>query len=879
MDLKVTTNAGRASTRPKKRVLAVDADPEVIQILEVNLTFSNLEVISAGNGAEALLKASAERPDIIILDAVLPDMDSAEICQQLKGSSQTSHIPLIIIGIESLSRETKAKVIDLADHCLKKPFDPKEAVSLVKAYLTKMERAENISKLTGLPNQTQIYNEITSLIEQNRTFAAIYVDMDDLRGFNKAYGFNRGDRAIRLLSDVLSEAVRLFGNPDDLVGHLGGDNFVVVSTVPKARILCRRIITDFDNQIRTLYDQKDLERGYIEYAGRLGQKEQSPIMDLRVAVVTNERHAFHHYLEVSETAAEQIEYLRRFPGSNCYFDLRESGVEPELHLINKNVLPVRRQELKALQGVLAWLTFLIREIDIPITSINDCVSWLESESKQDFTPRQLSNLKAIRESADRLLGFLREITDLAGGEWTRGSPVIGEANIDRIFDWILGQLDESVKKRKIKIKIAGVENIGQLLLDGKALTEGLFYILQSLIKISHSGDRLYIQASDDNEGNIIIEMVNPNRFIPHQKISQMYQAQLAGALPADQSNKFYVARVLLQSLGSKVNIDSDKENGLSVTIVLPKRWKSSINDVNALLYAADISRNEAKNQLDTLSHILSSYDSQIQTAVSEPLKNVGNKIQELLVLCNRSLFLANELTSQLEMQQDRLLQQEVEQFATTETLLTICQEMAKLLGIGHLFSRESSQRVEQYANIIANEFKLSSKDRQALLYAALLKDLGLVSSVEDMLEQGVALSREQATTIKEHFSLVWKSVSKVGFLSRALVFILHRYERYDGKGYLLGVRGINIPLGAKVLAVADTFDSMTTGLSPLGKLSSRVAAQKIAEDSGQRFEPDVVSAFLRVWRRGEFRITRVSPKIIDQYEKGKTSLNFKKRTS
>lgn len=875
----MATNANKASTQLKKRVMAVDADTEVIQILEVNLTYANLEVIPAGNGAEALLKASTEKPDIIILDAALTDLDSAEICLQLKESQQTSHIPIIIIGIESLNKEAKAKVMGLADHSLNKPFDPKEVVSLVKAYLTRMERAENINQLTGLPNQTQIYNEITSLIEQNRTFAAIYVDMDDLRGFNKTYGFNRGDRAIRLLSDVLSEAIHLFGNPDDLVGHLGGDNFVVVSTVQKARILCRRIITDFDNRIRTLYDQNDLEKGYIEYAGRLGRKEQSPIMDLRVAVVTSERHVFRHYLEVSETAAEQIEYLRRFPGSNCYFDLRENGIESEVGLVNKSVLPVYRQEFKALQGVLAWITFLIREIDIPITSINDSVGWLESASTKDFTPQQLNNLKTIRENMDRLLGFLREIANLARGEWATGSPIIGEANIDRTFDWILDQVDKLTKRRKIKIKIAGVENIGQLLLDGRILTEGLFYILQSLIMISRSGDRIYIRASDNNDGNIIIEMVNPNRFIPHQKLYQMYQAQLVGKLPANQSNKFYVARVLLKSLGGKVNIESNKENGLIVTIVLPKRWKSSINDVNALLYAADISRNEAKNQLDTLSHILSSYDRQIQSAVSEPLKNVRSKIQELLVLCNRSLFLANELNSQLEMQQDRILQQEIEQFATTETMLTICKEIAKLLEIGHLFNRENSQRVREYTNIIANEFKLSSRDRQALLCAALLKDLGLVSSVEDMLEQRVVLSREQAATIKEHFNLVWKAVSQSGFLSRALVFILHRYERYDGKGYLLGVKGINIPLGAKILAVADTFDSMTSDLSPVGKLSPRVAAQKIAEDSGQRFEPDVVSAFLRAWRRGEFHISPVSPDIINKYEQGKTTLNLKKQSS
>ena len=872
----MNTNVNKTSILPKKRVMTVGADPEVNQILEVNLTHANLGIIQAGSGTEALSKVSTERPDIVILDAPLLDVDIIEICQQIKENPQTSHIPVIIMGMESFSSKDKAKIIDLADYVLNKPFDPKEVVSIVKTYLKGIERSENIDQLTGLPNQTQIYNEITSLIDKNKLFAAIYVDMDDFRGFNKAYGFNRGDRAIRLLSEILGEAVRLFGNPDDLVGHFSGDNFAVISTPQKARILCRRLLSDFDRQIKTLYDKKDLEIGYAEYTNRSGQKEQLSIMSLRVAVVTNERRVFHHYLDVDETAAEQVEYLKRFPGSNCYFDLRVNGIEPEIYLASKSVLPLPRQELKALQGVLAWIGFLTREIDSPISSINDCLGLLESTPANRYTPQQLSNLMTIRDDTDKLLSFFRELTNLAGGEWITGSPVIGEVDIKHVFDWILDQVNTLAKQRKIKINLTGVDNIGQVILDGRALTEGLFHITRSLIKMSRSGDYLQITASNNGNGNIIITMTNPTRFIPHNKLSQPYQARLIDALPGNHVNEFYVARVCLQSLGGDVSIKSTKDNGLTVTVILPKRWKSPMDDVNALLHAADISRNEARTQIDNLSHILSSYDRQIQSTFSEPFKSVKNKIQELLILCNRSLFLANELNNRLELQQDRLLQQEDEQFAMTEALFTACKEIAKLTRIEHLFDIESSRRVAKYASVIANEFKLSSRDRQALHYAALLKDLGLISSVEDMVEQRVVLSREQGIIIKEHAELVWKAIAQVGFLSRALVFILHRYERYDGKGYLLGVKGINIPLGAKILAVADTFDSLVSGPSPVGKLHQRVAAQKIVEESGQRFESDVVNAFLRAFRRGELTTTSVTPDVVSTYEQRMTSSDFKK---
>jgi len=869
-------NISRTAHLPKKTVMTASAEPEVNQILEVNLTHANLGVIQAGSGTEALSKISTERPDIVIFDAPFFDVDILEICQQLKESPQTSHIPVIIMGTESISSEDKDKIIDLVDYVMKKPFDPKEVVAIVKAYLKGIERSENIDQLTGLSNQIQIYNEIASLIDQNRPFAAIYVDMDDFRGFNKAYGFNRGDRAIRLLSEILSEVVRLFGNPDDLVGHFGGDNFIIISTPQKARMLCRRILSDFDRQIKILYDKKDVERGYTEYTTREGRKEQLSIMSLRAAVVTNEKRVFHHYLEVNETAAEQIEYLKRFPGSNCYFDHRENGIEPEIDLASKSVLPLPRQELKALQGVLAWISFLTREVDTPISSINDCLGLLESTPANHFTPQQLSNLRTIRDNTDKLIGFLRELTSLARGEWITGSPVIGEANIKYIFDWILDQVNMLAKQRKINIYLTGVENIGQVILDGRALTEGLFRITRSLIKMSRSGDYLHITASDNNNGNIVITMTNPTSFIPHDRLSQPYQTRLVDTLPGNHINEFYVARVCLQSLGAEVNIRSTKDTGLTVNVILPKRWKSPTDDINALLHAADISRNEARTQIDNLRYILSSYDRQIQSTFNEPLKAVQNKVQELLILCNRSLFLANELNNRLELQQDRLLQQEEEQFATTEALFTVCKEMAKLTGIEHLFDIESSHRVAKYASVITNEFKLAPRDRQALHYAALLKDLGLISSVEDMLEQRVVSTREHGIIIKEHVDLVWKAITQVGFLSRALVFVLHRYERYDGKGYRLGVKGINIPLGAKILAVADAFDSLVSGLSPLGKLHPRQAVQKIVEESGQRFEPDVVNAFLRAFRRGELKTTSVASEVASSYEQGITSPNLKK---
>ena len=118
-----------------RKVLVVDDDPEIIQILEINLTHAKFEVVSASNGTEVLAKAFKERPDLIILDVVLPDLDGLDICRQLKESSQTSHIPVIIVSAKIDCNDKIAAIVAGAEGYITKPFAPAEVVALAEASL------------------------------------------------------------------------------------------------------------------------------------------------------------------------------------------------------------------------------------------------------------------------------------------------------------------------------------------------------------------------------------------------------------------------------------------------------------------------------------------------------------------------------------------------------------------------------------------------------------------------------------------------------------------------------------------------------------------------------------------------------------------------
>jgi len=853
----VAISESRNSKQKRKKVMLVEHDPEIVQILEVNLAHANLEVIATRSGAQALTKAINENPDIILLDAVLPDNESLEVCRQLKESRQTGHIPVIIIGSDGEGDIDIASVTNGADQYITKPFDPNEVVALVETCFRQIERATNTSPLTELPNQVQVHNEVTSLIEQNKTFAAIHIDIDNLKAFNKVYGFDRGDSAIRLLADILRDAVRLFGNPDDLAGHLGSDNFIVITSIQKTRILCQRIIADFDIRIRSLYNQRDLERGYVEHEGRLGETEQHPIMTISAAAVTNERRTFYHPLQISETAAEILDYLKRMPGSNHYLDRREEGIETELSLHNKGIPHAYREELRTLQRVLTWVAFLTEGLEAPVSIIQDCLESLESANLGNTESRQWHNLNAIRENTNNLYHVVQELNHLTSGEWLTEDTILEEVDLRSTFDWVIQQVKRLAEKQGMEITIDGIDGTGRLIVDGRSLTRGLFYLLRSEINSSTRGDHLQINITEMNEPFVSIELTNHNQHIPHQKLAALFQCQLRGMLQNGLDNDLYLAKVLLQGLGGKFSIKSNEKEGTTFMLAVPRRWQSSIERINALLSAVDTSREEARAHLEGLRNLLLETVKQTPSAIEENLESLGYKIQELVVLCNRSLFLTDELSSRLESEQDRLLQQEVEQLSTLEAMQILSREIATSVRTGNLFDPEGARRVAKNVSLIAHEFQLSRSERQALHYAALLKDLGFASCPEDVLEQRLASSLEEAVDLSQRFNIMWKVLSRLNFLSPALDIIWHRCERYDGTGHPFGVRGTNIPLGARILAVVDSFDIMTSGRLSREALAPEVAVQKLITESGQRFDPDVVNTFLRVWRKKEFQVIPV----------------------
>jgi diguanylate cyclase (GGDEF)-like protein len=164
-------------------------------------------------------------------------------------------------------------------------------------------------------------------IGRNAPLAVVYVDADYFKAFNDRYGFFRGDSVIRQIADILLDAVRDLGNRDDFVGHIGGDDFVIVTTPDCAVPIADAIIEKFERIIPYYYDSEDRARRSIDTVDRKGRQTSFPLMTVSMAIVTNESREFHHAGEIADVAAELKKYAKSRPGSIWVKDQRGNNAQ------------------------------------------------------------------------------------------------------------------------------------------------------------------------------------------------------------------------------------------------------------------------------------------------------------------------------------------------------------------------------------------------------------------------------------------------------------------------------------------------------------------------------------------------------------------------
>jgi len=181
------------------------------------------------------------------------------------------------------------------------------------------------SPLTRLPGGLAIENVLKRRLECEHPFAFCVLDLDNFKAFNDRYGYAHGNDVIKETARIIEDAVKAKGSPEDFVGHIGGDDFVVITTPAMMRDISAEIVKQFDKRIPDFYNKEDRENGFIFGKTRDGEDMRFPLMTISIAIVTNEQHKLSNPLETSELAAELKDYAKTIARSVYVVDKRRTG--------------------------------------------------------------------------------------------------------------------------------------------------------------------------------------------------------------------------------------------------------------------------------------------------------------------------------------------------------------------------------------------------------------------------------------------------------------------------------------------------------------------------------------------------------------------------
>ncbi|HEX3033094.1 MAG TPA: response regulator [Bacillota bacterium] len=305
-------------------LLIIDDDKFIVRIVKDRLAKEGFQVTSAEDSISGLNSVYEHTPEIILLDVELPGgKNGTEICRLLRNDTRTSHVPIIML---TSRRETDDIVTGLeagADDYMTKPFDPAELVARVKTHLRRAKQEKSFNPLTGLPGNLLIEQLIKDKVKDTETpFAVLYLDLDNFKAYNDVYGFLRGDEVLKLLAHIFEQVTKEMGNRDDFVGHIGGDDFIILTTPDKVDTLCEQYITRFDSTIPLFYSSEDRKKGYITTVDRQGAEVDFPIMTLSIAVISSDIRTLTSHWQVAEIASELKKYVKSLSGSNYVKDRR-----------------------------------------------------------------------------------------------------------------------------------------------------------------------------------------------------------------------------------------------------------------------------------------------------------------------------------------------------------------------------------------------------------------------------------------------------------------------------------------------------------------------------------------------------------------------------
>ncbi|MCK9223584.1 MAG: HD domain-containing protein [Candidatus Muirbacterium halophilum] len=476
---------------------------------------------------------------------------------------------------------------------------------------------------------------------------------------------------------------------------------------------------------------------------------------------------------------------------------------------------------------------------------------IRSGENSRFIIEDLDSSNGIYVNARRIKTKLLE----NGDEIRIGDSFINFAENDKVNEIIEsikslnGEITQSIEGNKI--------NIG----------EKINYLGSNMIKFIK-----FVEKGDVGEEAITSQLKNYVKFLKniregYEKVENEYKIlsalnRISGAISnIYETREFFSSTLdiilsLLNSQRGFIMFFNKEKNDFEVKVA--RKMDSEIRNIDSFSHKIVQNVFEEDNVLivnspqddSRFSNGKSIFENSIKAAIAAPLKYKGENIG--VIYLDRQADTEGFNNSDKEFFKSyanycSLSFERVKMFSELEeSYLASIKVLANVLDAKDPYTHGHSERVMEYSVAIAYKMGLNEKDVKNIEFGALLHDIGKVGVDLSILNKPGRLTEDEFAIIKTHPEQGYQIIAPVKFLQDKFSAIKYHHEKWDGTGYPDGLSGEDIPLDARIVAVADTFDAMTSTRSYRKALDKEIAVEEIKRVSGTQFDPRIVEAFLKV---------------------------------
>jgi DNA-binding response OmpR family regulator len=300
------------------RIFLVDDDVDLAELVRTKLIAEGHQVTIINSGEGAFEMAKQVKPDIVILDIMLPGVTGYQICRRFRKDPELYRVAVLILTALGEEPEVIHGLEQGADDYLVKPFKLERLMDKLSSLAALLQSIDKKNPISGLPGTDSIKREINHRLARGTAIATIYIDMVGFKAYCASRGQDGQVASLRHMARMLTTLARNIGIYESYIAHLGGEHFVVLLNLEDYDRFCTNLIVTFDQSVSQLYSPQEVSQGFMIATDRRGTEIRCPLMALSVGVTHTQFRQFKSAKKMFEVLA-QVRQMAQPDGKSVVF--------------------------------------------------------------------------------------------------------------------------------------------------------------------------------------------------------------------------------------------------------------------------------------------------------------------------------------------------------------------------------------------------------------------------------------------------------------------------------------------------------------------------------------------------------------------------------